>query len=223
MFLPGPEHKNEVNRLGSRLWHYPSTNNIRCGHVNFPWQFSGARQINELQQRLRRRLWVQLRQLQFASLPSPLSQFSQLTWPVSPVCLSFSLGPFVNGFGGSFGARRTCAHIFRYYNVVHTLLAVPLTDIFRLLLPATAPAAAPASGRARSWRANFQLFASISFRGLWNGTNLLKRQLQRLGTDRNWPKTVFCQLHSSWECAVINTLTIIPCSYWKRWKLFIVH
>lgn len=63
------------------------TNNIRCGHVNFPWQFSAARQINELQ--------LQLRQLHF-SLPtlSPLPTWLQQHLASFPVCLSsFSHSP----------------------------------------------------------------------------------------------------------------------------------
>lgn len=88
------------------------TNNIRCGHVNFPWQFSAARQINELQ--------LQLRQLHF-SLPTPYSLpswlLAQATLGQFPsVSLQFlSLAPFVNvarlaAVLGRVG--RTCALIF---------------------------------------------------------------------------------------------------------------
>lgn len=203
MFLPGPEHKNEVNRLGSDIireqhFHGAQTT-FAAGTWIFHGNFPGQDKLMNSNSDCDGDCECSCASYSFPPLPSPLSQLPRHYLASFPSVSQFLTRPVCQWLWRQFwGASDLCSYFpLLQCSTYLLLLAVPLTEIFRLLLPATAPAAATASSRARSWRANFQLFASISFRSLWNGTNLLKRQLQRLGTDRNWPKTVFCQLHSS--------------------------
>lgn len=220
MFLPRPEHKNEVNRLGSDIIRAQTT--FAAGTWIFHGNFPGQDKLMNSNSDCDGDCECSCASYSLPPLPSPLSQFSRSWLGQFPQCVSVShsarLSMALAAVLGRVGLVLIFSATTMYY-ILYSLCHWPISFGY-FYQQRHQPAA---SSRARSWRANFQLFASISFRGLWNGTNLLKRQLQRLGTDRNWPKTVFCQLHSSRQCAVINTLTIIPCSYWKRWKLFIVH
>lgn len=163
------------------------------------------------------------------SLPSPplLASCLATTWPVFPVCLSFSLGPFVNGFGGSFGARRTCAHIFRYYNVVHTyyysLCHWPISfGYFYQQRHQQQPQPTASSSAFLKGQFPIVRFDFISKLMKWH-KSIKTTAAEAWHRSKLAQDSLLAAAFEQWQCAVINTLTIIPCSYWMRWKLFIVH
>lgn len=158
----------------------------------------------------------------FPPLPSPLSQLPRHYLASFPSVSQFLTRPVCQWLWRQFwGASDLCSYFpLLQCSTYLLLLAVPLTDIFRLLLPATAPAAATASSRTRSWRANFQLFISKLMK--WH-KSIKTTAAEAWHQSKLAQHSLLAAAFEQWQCAVINTLTIIPCSYWMRWKLFIVH
>lgn len=230
MFLPGPEHKNEVNRLGSDIireqhFHGAQTT-FAAGTWIFHGNFPGQDKLMNSNSDCDGDCECSCASYNFPPLPSPLSQLPRHYLASFHSVSQFLTRPVCQWLWRQFwGASDLCSYFpLLQCSTYLLLLAVPLTDIFRLLLPATAPAAASSQQPSAFLKGQFPIvrFDFISKLMKWH------KSIKTTAAEA-WHRSKLAQdsllpaAFEQWQCAVINTLTIIPCSYWKRWKLFIVH